>query len=164
MAVLLTGCSTFNRHTGKEAIKLSHDSIAAYPMQADMQVLQPIKGVAVCESWVGGLYTKKPASQNFGASLQVSKGNIAWDECTRGAIYDALSKNKAEYIVAPTYNTTKKRDLCLLGICLHKTYTVEVTGYKAVIKDFQPMDKELVKSMYGRPVSITSTHVTWSQF
>ena len=155
MAVLLTGCSTFNQHTGKESLRLATGNVTAYPVQADVQVLQPIKGVAVCESWVGGIYTKKPAGQNFGAALQVPEGNTTWNECTRAAVYDALVKNEAEYIVAPKYNTIKEREFCLLGVCLHKTYTVEVTGYKAAVKDFRPMDKELLKIMYGHPVSLT---------
>ncbi len=149
MAILLTGCTTFDQHTGQKAIPLNTQTIVMSPLQADVQVLPQIKGTAVCESWLGGIFTKRPKTETFGAEIQVNDGNMAWDSCTRAAVYNALSKNHADYIVAPRYNTIKQRDLCLLGfLCLHKKYTVEITGYKGAITQFSPMDPKLMEIIY----------------
>ena len=79
--------------------------------------------------------------------MQSDDGNIAPDECTRGAIYDALAKSGADTIVAPKYTAIQKKDLCILGIkslCLHVVDQVMGSGYKGTVKNIKKMDEELV--------------------
>lgn len=142
---VLTGCSSMDYHNGRNNMLLGKlDDIDVHPLQADVKVEQQISGVAECKSWFGFL-TKKPTHQTYGSYLQVPQGNFSPTACTRGAIYNALSKNNAELILAPRYTAVQKGKFCLFGICLHKTHQIIVTGYKAGIKDIRPMDEDIVK-------------------
>lgn len=147
LAVMMVGCSSIQYNNAREGVRLgSNELIKMYPMQAELEVGEKIRGVAECEKWFGFFYSK-PQKQTYGTMLQNESGNIAARECTRGAIYDAISKSGADTIVAPKYTTIQKRDLCILGIkslCLHVVDQVMVSGYKGTVKNIKPMDKELV--------------------
>ena len=148
MALLFgVGCASVEYRNGRENVEMGQvDAFKVYPMQAGIEVGEKISGVAECERWFGFFY-KKPDKQTFGVGLQYGAGNFAPDECTRGAIYDALTRAQADTIVAPQYTAVKKKDLCLFGIkslCLHVVDQIMVTGYKGTFKNIQPMPKELV--------------------
>lgn len=145
LAVFFMGCASTQYRNGRDSVKVaSLDTLRVYPMEAEIVVGEKISGVAECETWFG-LFSKFPSKQTFGAEIQNNAGNFAPDECTRGAIYDALVKGKADTIVAPQYTAVKKKDSCLFGVfCFHVVDQIIVTGYKGTIKEIRPIDKELV--------------------
>ena len=132
------GCSSVKHNNGRNSI-LTKSSVQS-PLQATMSVSEPIKGEATCKSWIGGLFRQYPKKQTFGATLQSEEGNIAPNQCTRGALYNALTNNNAEYIVAPKYDTITDSRFCLFGFCLYKVQNVTITGYKANIKGFKNIE------------------------
>ncbi len=144
LALFGIGCASTQYHNGRNGLTIADaDQIKLYPLQAEVEVGEKISGVAECEKWFGIFY-KKPEKQTYGVGMQQNAGNFAPNACTRGAIYDALSKGKADTIVAPKYTAVKKKDLCIFGFCLHEVDQIIVTGYKGTIKNIQPMEKEFV--------------------
>ena len=155
MALFGIGCSTAEYHNGRNSILLKNIEVEPQPLQADIRVGQQISGVAECESWFG-LRTKKPKKQTYGVDLQVPEGNFVPDPCTRGAIYDALTKNNADIIIAPRYTSVKKGKFCILGLCLHVIDQIIVTGYKGKIMNLRPMEADVIKSRQEKGISAVS--------
>ena len=143
-AVLAVGCSSVEYHNGKQSLLMQNVQVEPSPLKADIQVGQAISGVAECEKWFG-FTTKKPAKQTYGAELQVSQGNFSTGACTRGAVYEALTKNNADVIIAPRYTSVKKSNGCLFGFCIHVVDQVIVTGYKGNIRNIMPMDEFIIR-------------------
>lgn len=136
VAICAIGCTSMQHNSGRNSL-LTRSEVRSR-LQADMKVENIITGTAHCESWFGGIYRIQPTDQTFGAVLQTHEGNISSDQCTRGAIYNALTKNRAEYIVDPKYDVATKREFCLFGfLCLHKIQEVKITGYKARVSEFK---------------------------
>lgn len=145
LASFSIGCSTAEYHQGRQSIRLQNIEVEPQPLQANIQVGPQISGVAECESWFG-FRIKKPKKQTFGAGLQVTQGNFAPDPCTRGAIYDALTKNNADIIITPRYTSVKKGNLCIFGLCLNVVDQIIVTGYKGKVTNIRPMDEDVIKA------------------
>jgi len=144
VAVLgFVGCSFAEMHNGKNSINLANIAVEPEPMSAQIKVGQKITGTAVCETWFG-ITTKSPSKLTYGADLQVGDGNIAPSKCTRGAVYEAITKSKADVIIAPHYTTNQEGTLCIFGACVHRVSKITVTGYKGTIEKIAPMDKAIV--------------------
>lgn len=145
-AVLFAGCVSTQHHNGRKNFGLEDaEPIKVYPLQAEMEVGEKISGSAECETWLG-IFKKQPATQTYGMTLYPEDGNITPDACTKGAFYDALSKNKADTIIAPQYTSVQKKELCIFGIkslCLHVTDQIVVKGYRGTVKNIKPVEKEL---------------------
>lgn len=146
-AVLFAGCASTEYHNGRKNFGIATpDTITVLPMQAEMEVGEKISGAAECETWLG-IFHRYPEKQTYGMALYPEDGNFAPNQCTKGAFYDALSKSKADTIVAPKYTSEKKRELCIFGIkflCLHVMDQTVVTGYKGTIKNIRTIDKDLL--------------------
>lgn len=165
VAVCVTGCSSMETRNGRNNMLVDDISIEPKPMQAEIQVGPKISGVAECEKWFW-FWTKQPAKQTYGTSLQMPDGNFSTGPCTRGAIYDALTKNNADMIVAPKYTAVQKGELCVLGKCMHRVNQIIVTGYKGNIKDISPMQESVVierQKQGGNKKEATSAPVAGKQ-
>ena len=144
VAVLgLVGCSSAELHNGRNSINLANIAVEPEPMSAQIKVGQKISGTAECET-LFGFQIKAPEKLTYGAGLQVEEGNLASSKCTRGAIYDALSKNKADLIIAPQYTAVEDATFCIFGACAHRVNKITVTGYKGTIERIAPMEKNVV--------------------
>ena len=144
VAVLgLAACSSSELRNGRNSVNLANIAVEPEPMSASIKVGQKIIGTAECETWFG-FQTKTPAKLTYGAALQVEEGNFTPSKCTRGAVYDALTKNKADVIIAPQYTASEEATLCIFGACAHRVNKVTVTGYKGTIEKIAPMDKAIV--------------------
>ncbi|MBR5609027.1 MAG: hypothetical protein IKW63_02020 [Elusimicrobiaceae bacterium] len=141
-AVCLVGCSSVGYHNAKSSMLLNDiNKINTPSFKADVEVGEKISGVAECESWFG-FTTKQPARQTYEAKLQSNSGNLAPSACTRGALYDAMSKSNADVIITPKYTSVNKDNWCVFGYCIHKVRQIIVTGYKGTVKKIAPMAKE----------------------
>ncbi len=154
VAVLgLVGCSSVEQHNGRNSMLIQNVLIEPTPMQADIEVGQKISGTAVCEKWFG-FTTSQPNKLTYGANLQVPAGNLASSKCTRGAVYDALNRSKADIIIAPQYTTIQEAHVCIFGACVHRADRVTVTGYKGTIKRIAPMERNIVIERQKQGISI----------
>lgn len=144
LLILLVGCASVEQHNGRQSVLMNPVAIEPRPLQADIQVGRAISGVAECETWFGFI-TKQPQKQTYGVDMQEPQGNFAPNACTRGAVYDALSKNNADVIISPRYTSIKKKNWCILGVCLHLVDQIIVSGYKGDVVNLRPMDEEIVK-------------------
>ncbi len=165
MTMMFVGCSSVEYHNGRQSLLMQNVQVEPSPLKADIQVGQAISGVAECERWFG-FTTKKPAKQTYGAELQVSQGNFSPNPCTRGAVYEALTKNNADVIIAPRYTAVKKGNLCLFGFCMHVVDQIIVNGYKGNIRNIVPMEEDIVKERRKRGVNNIDTdtkenHLLW---
>lgn len=146
-AICGVGCASTQYHNGRDGVTLANtDAIKVYPMQAEVRVGNVVSGVAECEKWFG-IFKKEPEKQTYGLPLQSEQGNFAPNACTRGAVYDAISKGNADTIIAPRYLAVKKKELCILGIkslCLHEVDQIIVTGYKGTFTNIKSMPEDLV--------------------
>ena len=141
-AVCLVGCSTAAYRNARGSMVLDEiNTINTPAFKADVVVGEKISGVAECESWFG-ITTKSPARQTHDVKLQSNAGNLASSACTRGALYDAMSKSNADVIITPRYTSVNKNNWCILGYCIHKVSQIIVTGYKGSVKNISPMAKE----------------------
>lgn len=144
VAVLgLVGCSTSELRNGRNSVNLANIAIEPEPMTASIKVGQKISGTAECET-LFGFTLSSPKKLTYGADLQVEDGNFAPSKCTRGAIYDALTKNKADVIIAPQYTATEDGTFCIFGHCAYRSNKITVTGYKGTIEKIATMDKAVV--------------------
>lgn len=146
VCLMLCAYSSVEYHNGKRGVYLGNiEAVEILPLQAEVEVENTvISGVAECERWFWFL-TKKPAKQTYGVSLQIPNGNFSPNACTRGALYDALSKNNAQYIFAPRYTAVKKGNWCILGLCLHQVNQIIVTGQKANIKHVRQTQEDILE-------------------
>lgn len=141
-AVCLVGCSSAAYRNARGSMVLDDmNKINTPAFKADVEVGEKISGVAECESWFG-ITTKQPARQTHDAKLQSNAGNLAPSACTRGALYEAMSKSNADVIITPRYTSVSKDNWCILGYCIHKVRQIIVTGYKGSVKNISPMAKE----------------------
>ncbi len=140
----LTGCATY--HNGKIGMTITNPEIQFIPKQASVNVdtNNKISGSAKCDSvlWV---FNNTPTHQTYGPKMQTSEGNIASDECTAAALYDAMNKSNADIIVAPQYTVAHKGILCFKNKCLHGSTQVIVSGYAGTITSIKDMDQSVVQ-------------------
>ena len=157
-AVALTGCASTAYHNAKSGILMDDvNSINMPSLKADVEVGEKISGVAECESWFG-IITKSPNRQTYGVELQKETGNMTPADCTRGALYEAMSKSNADVIISPKYTSVKKDNWCIFGYCIHKVRQIIVTGYKGNIKNISQMQKPDFE-LYGLPKSSQKKNV-----
>lgn len=116
-------------------------------MEASVEIGQKMRGRAQCKSFMGISYGD-PEKEAYGATLETKSGNVAPDQCTRAAIYNALSRTNAEVIVAPQYEVTSNNFMCVpvIDACLHRTVQVEVVGYEGKYKNIREMDENVIKA------------------
>ena len=144
VAVLgLVGCSTSELRNGRNSINLANIAVEPEPMAAQIKVGQKIMGTAECET-LFGFNINSPKKLTYGAGLQVEDGNFTPSKCTRGAVYDALAKNKADVIIAPQYTASEEGVFCIFGHCAYRSNKITVTGYKGTIEKIAPMDRNIV--------------------
>ena len=124
-------------------MNLANIAVEPEPMAAQIKVGQKITGTAECET-LFGFNIKSPKKLTYGADLQVEDGNFSPSKCTRGAVYDALTKNKADVIIAPQYTASEDGVFCIFGHCAYRSNKITVTGYKGTIEKIAPMDKNIV--------------------
>jgi len=147
-AMALCACSA-TTHQGIEGAKFSDVMIESRPMQVSVVPGEKIKGSARCRSLL--FFTlNAPEKEAYGAHMQTSDGNFESGMCTRGAVYDAISKANADVLLAPQYTVSGKTFGCLFGHCLYSDSSVEVTGYKGTFKDIKEMPEEVIKERFKK--------------
>ena len=139
----LVGCSSSELRNGRNSMNLANIAVEPEPMSAQIKVGQKIMGTAECET-LFGFQINAPKKLTYGAGLQVEDGNFAPSKCTRGAIYDALTKNKADVIIAPQYTASEEASFCIFGACAHRVNKITVVGYKGTIERIAPMEKNII--------------------
>lgn len=127
--LLVSGCTSF--HTGKDSLIINPD--VKHNLSASLEVGDKITGIAECPEYL--FFIKPtPEKQAYIPSMMSKAGNLANDECTAGAVYDAVSKNDADMLVEPQYTTVKNGFLCTFFGCFYSNTKIIVTGYAAKIK------------------------------
>ena len=146
VALSLGACSQV-RNTGVNSTRIMLPTIETKPMEASLKVGEKVVGSATCKSLFGFAY-EGPEKEAYGASLQVSDGNVAPSKCTRGAIYNAMSKSKADVLVAPRYEVQSVNRFCipLIDACAYRESVINVVGYKGTIKNITEMPEDVVKA------------------
>ncbi len=146
----LTACSTHNR--GIDSINTSQTLLEIRPIEASIDVGHKMKGRALCRS-LFGFDLNKPEKEAYGATLETTKGNDAPDQCTRGAIYNALSQTNADLIIAPQYETDTRKFLCIpfFDACLYRRSFVEVTGYEGSYTNIKEVAPDIIKERQTNP-------------
>lgn len=160
----LSGCSYQNR--GINSLNATTPTVETRPLEASVQVGRKMTGRAQCSSYFW-IFNSWPDKQAYGATLQNSSGNTDgfFGNCTRGAIYNALSQTNADLIVAPHYEVKDTRFLCIPIIpfqdaCLYSKRTVEVTGYEGHYTNIKEMAPDVVKERQKNPEFHTKTSLT----
>ncbi len=123
----ITACTA--THQGSQSLNVEGLSLRAKPLEVSIIPGEKIQGSARCKNFFG-IPISTPSKQAFNVKLETDKGNFASDECTRGAIYDAIVSSHADIILSPQYTTSGKGFLCFPWGCLFSDLTVTVTGYK----------------------------------
>jgi hypothetical protein len=141
----LTACSSHNR--GIDSINTSQTLLEIRPIEASIDIGHKMKGRAFCSS-LFGFNIAKPEREAYGATLETTSGNDAPNQCTRGAIYNALSQTNADLIIAPQYEVDSYKFLCLpfLDICVYNSSLVEVTGYEGNYTNIKEMDPDVINA------------------
>lgn len=140
----LSGCSYHNR--GINSVNVTTPTIETRPMEASIQVGKKMIGRANCSSafWI---FSSIPEKQAYGATLKEDAGNKDYPmgNCTRAAVYNALSQSGADLIVAPHYEVEERSFLCITpDNCLFGNRTVEVTGYEGHYTKIKEMSPDVV--------------------
>lgn len=146
----LTACSSHNR--GINSVNASQTLLEIRPLEASINVGHKMKGRALCRS-LFGFHFDKPEREAYGATLETTKGNEAPDQCTRGAIYNALSQTNADLIIAPQYETDSWKFLCIpfVDVCLYRSSFVEVTGYEGNYTNIKELAPDVIKERQINP-------------
>ena len=154
VAVLgLVGCSSSELRNGRNSMNIANIAVEPEPMVAQIKVGQKITGTAECET-LFGFNINSPKKLTYGSGLQVEEGDFSPSKCTRGAIYDALAKNKADLIIAPQYTASEEATFCIFGACAHRVNKITVVGYKGTIEKIAPMDKNIVSERQKNGVMV----------
>ena len=146
--VLLALCAcSVTTHQGVEGSKFSDVIVEARPLQVSVVPGERISGAARCRNFL--FFTlNSPEKEAYGATMQTDEGNFEAGICTRGAIYNAISKANADVILAPQYTTSGKTFGCLFGHCIYSDSTVKVTGFKGSFKDIKDMPEDVIKERF----------------
>ena len=124
----LAACQTY--HTGKTGLQI--DNSVKNNLTSSIHVGPKVSGTADCNEFLF-FFGSSPDKQAYIPSMMSRAGNQAYDACTAGAVYDAISKNNSDILVEPQYTTVKKGFLCTPIGCLFGNTKVIVTGYSASI-------------------------------
>ena len=125
----LSACTSY--HTGKKGMQIS--SGINHNLSASIDVGNKVTGTAVCSEFLFFIKSA-PEKQAYIPEMVSKVGNQAYDECTAGAVYDAISKNDSDILVEPQFTTVKDGFLCTRFGCLFGNTKIIVTGYSAKIK------------------------------
>ncbi|MBR1601729.1 MAG: hypothetical protein IJ677_09180 [Alphaproteobacteria bacterium] len=124
----IMACTSTNK--GTQSLNVEGLSLRARPLAVSIVPGEKIYGTAKCVNFLG-IPLSSPSKQAYGAKLETQQGNFAGDNCTRGAIYDAIVSSNADLILSPQYVTTGTSFLCLPWIgCMYNDRTITVTGRK----------------------------------
>ena len=138
-AFLTIGCSNMNSANKRTGV--ASDLVMTAQVNANFRVSGPIQGKARCENWFFGLFKKAPANQTYGSIISSHDVITLPNVCVRGALYNALKDNKAEYILDPKYDVQTTNSGCIGSFCFHQVIDITVSGYKATIQDFKNVAK-----------------------
>lgn len=130
VAISIFGCGTI--HTSQHSGPMDVRVVA--PLKADVAVGEKITGTASSVNllWIFNLGTPDKFSDGVAYDAEAKEApRISWfipvENIKAAAVYDAVSKAKADVIVAPKYVVEYKDYL------LFRTVQVTVTGYKGTI-------------------------------
>ncbi|MBR6327959.1 MAG: hypothetical protein IKR60_03675 [Alphaproteobacteria bacterium] len=147
----LAACTT--THQGTKSLNVDDLTLKARPLQVSVVPGEKISGTVECTNFLG-IPIRYPSKEAYGARLETSSGNFAGDNCTRGAIYNAIVNSNADVILAPQYMTSGKTFLCLPLIgCLYNNRTITVTGYKGTYQDIREMPEHVIQQRFSVPDS-----------
>ena len=147
-AMTLCACSA-TTHQGIEGARFSDVVIESRPLQVSVVPGEKITGSARCRS-ILGITLNAPEKEAFGAHMQTTDGNFEGGACTRGAVYDAISKANADVLLAPQYTVSGKTFGCLFGHCLYSDSSVDVVGYKGTFKNVKEMPEDVIKERFKK--------------
>lgn len=139
VAFLTIGCSNMNASNKRTSV--ATDMVMTAQVNASLRVGGIIQGKARCENWFFGLFKNAPVNQTYGSIISSHDVITLPNVCVRGALYNALKENKAEYILDPKYDVQTKNSGCIGSFCFHQVIDITVTGYKANIQDFKNVIK-----------------------
>jgi len=124
LPLLITACSSM--HNSKIGADIQPQ--VKTDVTATINMGQKVSGMANCTEFLFMQFT--PEKQTYIPEMAAKLGNLANDECTAGAVYNAVSANNGDILVAPQYTTIKNGILCFpkLG-CLFGNTKVLVSGY-----------------------------------
>lgn len=145
LPLTLAACGAY--HTGRIGATVDAPDVRFVPKQVKFNVSDDkVTGVAECTSglWI---FNSVPEHQAYGMTLQTSDGNFASNECTAGAVYDAISDSNADVLIAPEYTVARRGFLCFGHRCLFGTTKVMVSGYTGKITSISDMDSDVVKEI-----------------
>ncbi|MBQ7303657.1 MAG: hypothetical protein IJW75_01905 [Alphaproteobacteria bacterium] len=147
--IALSACST-TTHKGINGGRFSDVEIETRPLQVSVVPNTKVKGSARCTSFLG-FTINAPEKEAYGATMQTSDGNFEGGKCTRGAVYDAISRSNSEILIAPQYTVSGKTFGCFLGYCLYSDSKVDVVGYGANFSYMREMPEDVIKERFKKP-------------
>ena len=124
LTLALAGCSTHNN----TKIGATPDvGFKRHEFTANATVGERINGQASCSEIL--FIKSSPKRQTYGNFLQPA-GIKSPSACVAAAVYDAMSKDNADVLVAPTYTVIRDKFGCLPRVgCLWSQTQVLVNGY-----------------------------------
>ena len=149
--IALTACST-TTHRGINGGDFANAVVETRPMQISVVPGAKVKGSARCTSFLG-FTINAPEKEAYGATMQTTDGNFEAGRCTRGAVYDAVSKANSEMLLAPQYIVSGKTFGCFLGHCLYSDSRVDVIGYAANYAYLREMPEDVIKERFKKPAN-----------
>lgn len=147
--IALSACSV-TTHKGVENGLFTDVVVESRPLQVSVVPGVKVRGSARCTSFLG-FTINSPEREAYGATMQTSEGNFEGGKCTRGAVYDAISKSNSELLLAPQYTVSGKTFGCLFGACLYSDSRVDVVGYGATFSYIREMPEDVIKERFKKP-------------
>jgi hypothetical protein len=127
LILALAGCSSY-QNTKLGVGNPEVDINKAPSLNANVAVGEKITGKASCQEIL--FIKSKPYHQTYGINLQIT--DIEADSsCVAGAIYDAMNKNNADVLIAPSYTVIRDEFLCIpyTRHCIYSNTEVLVSGF-----------------------------------
>jgi hypothetical protein len=118
-----TGCASTNKSFMSAPVSVA----ASSNLYANMEVGEKISGQAKATYFLGFLQLSGPNTFADGVKFHTGFGS---GSLKAAASFEAMKSSGAEVIVNPQYVVHVKKNLIV------KTVTVDVTGYKGLIKNF----------------------------
>ena len=142
---LLSGCAVQNK--GIDVAKTASQQIDIHPLEANVEVGRKMTGRAKCTS-LFGFSLESPKKRAYGSTIETAYGNIAPSACSRGAVYNALSKSKSDLIIAPQYEVDDFSFLCIpfTGWCVYRTSDISVTGYEGYYTNIREIPIDIIRA------------------
>lgn len=130
--LFLAACTDY--HTSGTGAMISHDVHSK--SNASIVVGDKVSGSAECNDYLFFIKSR-PERQTYIPEMMSKVGNLADEQCTAGAVYDAVSKNNIDLLIAPQYTSVKTGFLCTPIGCLYSNTKIIVSGYSAKINSIK---------------------------